>query len=97
MISSHLFVFTAIAAKATVCVRPSENRVTPHLNPVGREAIRKVMANEQSVAKRRMADSSRPEALITGVCRWRQKMKATAKVNKIPLIKKKQKKTIIFV
>lgn len=88
--SIYLLVLTAMAAKATVCVRPSEKRVTAHLKSLGREAIRKVMANEQSVASRRMADNSRPDALITGVCRWRQKIKATAKVNRIPFQKYQQ-------
>lgn len=73
-----------MAAKATVCVRPSENRVTAHLKPLGREAIKKVMAKEQSVASRRIADNSLPDALITGVCRCCQKMKATASVIRIP-------------
>lgn len=63
----YLLVLTAMAAKATVCVRPKENRVTAHLTPLGLEAIRNVMAKEQSVASRRMPESSRPDALITGV------------------------------
>lgn len=58
-----------MAAKATVCVRPRENRVTAHLTLLGREAIKKVMAKEHIVASSRMAESSRPDALITGVCR----------------------------
>lgn len=79
-----------MAAKASVCVRPREKRVTPHLRRLGREAIRKVMANEQSVASSRIADSSRPDALMIGVCRWRQKTKATHNVSMIPLENKRK-------
>lgn len=81
---SNLLVFTAMAAKAKVCVRPKVKRVTAHFTLLGREAMRKVMAKEHKVARRRMADSSRPEALMTGVCRWNQKTDATARVSRIP-------------
>ena len=65
----YLLVLTAMAAKDSVCVSPSEKRVRAHFFGVGREAIRKVMENENKVASSKMADSSRPDALMTGVCR----------------------------
>lgn len=86
----YLFVLTAMAAKATVCVSPSENLVTAHLRPLGREAMRNVMRNEHSVARSRSADNSRPEALITGVSRWRQNTEATNSVSRMPGKSRKQ-------
>lgn len=85
----YLFVLTAMAAKATVCVSPSENLVTAHLKPLGREAMRNVIRNEHSVASSKRADNSRPDALITGVSRWRQNTEATNSVSRIPGISRK--------
>ena len=73
-----------MAAKESVWVSPSEKRVRAQILYEGRKASTKVMANENNVAISKMADSSRPEALMTGVCRWRQKTNATNNDNKIP-------------
>lgn len=73
-----------MAANATVCVSPSENLVTAHLELLGRDAMRNVMRNEHSVANRSRPDSSRPDALMTGVSRCRQNTDATYKVRRIP-------------
>ena len=82
--STYRLVLTAMAANESVWVRPSEKRVRAQILYEGREASTKVMANENSVAISKMVDSSRPEALITGVCRCRQKTNATSSDNKIP-------------
>ena len=58
-----------MAAKASVCVNPNIKRVIPHFVGLGLEAIRNVIAKEQSVATNRIADNSLPDALITGVLR----------------------------
>lgn len=84
MILADRFVLTAMAAKESVCVSPMEKRVSAHVSDVGREAIRNVMPNESRIASSRIADNSRPDALMTGVCRCRQKMAPTPKVTAIP-------------
>ena len=58
-----------MAANESVWVNPSEKRVRAQILYEGCEASTKVMANENSVAINKMAESSRPEALMTGVCR----------------------------
>lgn len=73
-----------MAAKESVGVRPSEKRLAAHVASVGLERMTNVLANERKMATSRTADSSRPAALITGVCRCRQKTQATASVSKMP-------------